>query len=223
MGETKQDRLAKGLLEGLLATTSLYVEEDDGRLVFRGERPGPEWHAHGLFARMLWTLIAGRLVRITVHKQRWRHVKTGKTCHSRPPDDLASVWFCSLVVVIALWGWVSGDAGVHRHERVAEAVALRPSPRTLQRWLSRALEHADETAMAVRRALLERSEPQPRDSYAGGERSPPKRWGGSRAVSTLHECLSLLYEGAVALDVHISTLLAEARRRQHVRSQGWLI
>ena len=79
--------------------------EADGRLVFRGVRPGSEWEGHGTFPRMLLTLLAGRLVRITVHKQRWRLRGTTQTCHSRPPDDIASVWFCSLIVATSPEQW----------------------------------------------------------------------------------------------------------------------
>ncbi|MDX1644410.1 MAG: hypothetical protein R3244_08660 [Thermoanaerobaculia bacterium] len=172
---------------------------------------------------MLFTLEDGKLVRRTVHKQRWRLRGTTTTCHSRPPDDLASVWFCSLIVATSLWGWIAGDVGLHRREPVLDALADRPSPRTVQRWLARALPHADETATALRRAVIERSEPRPMEVHVGGGRSPPhRRWGSSSAVTTLHSGLSLLYEGAAALDVHVSLLLAEARGRQHVRT-GWLI
>jgi hypothetical protein len=173
---------------------------------------------------MLFTLEAGELVRLTMHKQRWRLRGTTTTCHSRPPDDLASVWFCSLVVATSLWGWVTGDVGIHRHEPALDGLAKRPSPRTMQRWLARALPHADETATALRRAVIERSEPRPMEHHVGGGRAPPdRRWGGSSAVTTLHSGLTLLYEGAAALDVHVSLLLAEARGRQHIRTTGWLI
>jgi len=212
------------LLWGLSSVASLYEAESDGRRVFRGVRPGPQWHRHGTFERKLFTLEAGELVRITVHKQRWRLQGTTRTCHSRPPEDLASVWFCSLIVATSLWGWLTGDEGLHRRAPVLDALEERPSPRTVQRWLARALVHADETATALRRAVIERSEPRPMESHVGGGLSPPhRRWGGSSAVSTLHSGLSLLYEGAQALDVHVSLLLAEARGRQHVRKTGWLI
>src|SRR5690606_32437631 len=86
-----------------------------------------------------------------------------RTRHSRPPDDLASVWFCSLVVATALWGWLVADEGLHRHRVLVDALAEAeaPSARTVQRWLRRALAHADETATALRRAVIERSEPRP--------------------------------------------------------------
>lgn len=209
---------------GLSSASAVYEREADGRLVFRGVRPGAEWEGHGTFARMLFTLRRGELTRITVHKQRWRRRGTSETCHSRPPDDIASIWFCSLIVISALWDWLSANEGLHRHEPL-ESLTQRPSARTKQRWLARAVGHADETATALRRAVIERSEPRPMESHIGGGLSPPedrRRWADPRAVCTLRSGLSLLLEGAVALDIHVSLLLAEAHGRQLVR-QPWLL
>lgn len=223
-GTTRLEEVVPVIASGLFWTASLYTREADNRLVFRGIRPGPDWEGHGTFRRQLFTLCGERLVRITVHKQRWRRHGTTQTCHSRPPDDLASIWFCSLIVAVSLWSWLSAEEGIHRHEPVLPALGRSPSGRTLQRWLQRAVAHADETAMALRRAVIERSEPRPMESYVGGGLSPPhRRWGSSNAVRTLHSGLSLLHEGAAALDVHVSLLLAEARGRQHVRRDNWMI
>jgi len=221
---TTEERWLAVISSGLSCVSTLYRREADGRRVFRGVRPGPDWEGHGTFPRKLFTLDGGRLVRVTVHKQRWRRRGTNETCHSRPPDDLASVWFCSLIVATSLWGWLSSDMGLHRHEPLLDALEESPSPRTVQRWLRRALPHADETATAFRRAVIERSEPRPMESHVGGGLSPPhRRWGSSSAVWPLHSGLSLLFEGAAALGVHVSLLLAEARGRQHIRTTGWLI
>lgn len=210
--------------EGLSSVTDFYPEEPDGRRVFRGERPGPEWVGHGTFARMLWTLVGGSLCRVTVYKQRWRHRETGATCHSRPPDDLASVWFCSLVVATALWGWLSSEEGLHTHEPLLPALSESPSPRTVQRWMARARQHADETATALRRAVRERSEPRPREFFVRGGLSPPGGRGPAPgAVWPLRQGLFHLFEGSHSLDVHVSVLLAEARGRQHERKTDWLI
>ena len=91
--------------------------------MYRGRRPGAQWHGHGTFARKLFTLRAGELVRITVHKQRWRLAGTTQTRHSRPPDDVGSCWFCSLIVATSLWEWVCGEEGLHR--RTPTLAALR--------------------------------------------------------------------------------------------------
>jgi hypothetical protein len=211
---------------GLAAASEFYVPEADGRRVYRGERPGEGWVGHGTFRRSLFTWVHGAWTRITVYKQRWRHRETGKTRHSRPPDDLASVWFCSLVVATALWGWLVADEGLHRHRVLVDALAEAeaPSARTVQRWLRRALAHADETATALRRAVIERSEPRPMESHVRGGLSPPsRRWVDPGAVSRLRSGLFHLFEGAASLDMHVSVLLAEARGRQHAQETNWLI
>jgi hypothetical protein len=217
-------RFAQVVLHGLSSASYVYQLEADGRRVHRGARPGPQWQGHGTFARKLWTLVDGALVRVEVHKQRWRLTGTTRTCHSRPPDDLASVWFCSLVVVTALWGWLRGDDGLHRHEPAAPALSKRPSPRTVQRWLGRSLAHAEATALSLRRAVIDRCEPRPMESYVGGGLSPPRRrWGDPGKVTALRSGLFHLFEGAAALDVHVSLLLAEARGRKHGPLKTWLI
>ncbi len=213
------------LSNGLKATALFYEREADGRLVYRGERPGPEWVKHGTFARFLWTLIDGDLRRIVVHKQRWRLWGTHRTRHSQPPDQLGAVAFCGLVVIAALWSWLDSGRGAHNCEPVLPSLVDHPSPRTVQRWLQRALPHADETALALRRAVIERSEPQPKESHIGGGLSPPadrRRWADPSAITKLHSGLCRLLEGAVALAVPVSVLLAEARGRQHIR-HAWLI
>jgi hypothetical protein len=213
------------LCNSLVVTTSVYEREADGRLVYRGERPGPEWVRHGTFARFLWTLIDGELRRVVVHKQRWRLWGTHRTRHSRPPDQLGAVAFCSLVVIAALWSWLGSDRGAHTCKPVLPSLTDRPCSRTVQRWLRRALPHADETALALRRAVIERSEPQPKKSHIGGGLSPPadrRRWADPSATSKLHSGLCRLLEGAKALAVPVSILLADARGRQHTR-QDWLI
>jgi len=210
---------------GLTAAASVYEREADGRLVFRGERPGAEWLGHGTFARWLWTLVDADLRRVRVYKQRWRRRGTQQTRHSRPPDDLGSIAFCSLVVTAALWGWFASGRGVDSHDPVLPSLVVRPSRRTVQRWLRRALQHADETALALRRAVIERSEPRPMESHIGGGLSPPadrRRWADPITITKIHSGLYLLLQAAVAFAVPVSILLAEARGRQHIR-QPWLI
>lgn len=226
MDETTRTGLVEAVLQsGLTTAASVYEREADGRWVYRGQRPGSEWVGHGTFSRWLWTLVGGELRRVRVYKQRWLRRGTSETQHSRPPDDLGRVAFCSLVVLAALWGWLDSGRGVHGHAPALPALAERPAPRTVQRWLQRARPHADETALALRRAVIERSEPRPMESHIGGGLSPPadrRRWADPSATSKLHSGLCLLLRAAVALAVPVSVLLAEARGRQHIR-QSWLI
>ncbi len=226
MCETSWSQVVEGgLCDSLMFASSVYVRESDGRLVYRGERPGAEWVGHGTFARRLWTLAGSELRRVVVHKQRWRRRGSHETRHSRPPDEVGPVWFCSLVVVAAIWGWLASGRGLHGHAPVVPSLGEQPSRRTVQRWLWRALHHADETALALRRAVIERSEPRPMESSIGGGLSPPadrRRWADPSAISKLHSGLCLLLQAAVALAVPVSILLAEARERQFIR-QSWLI
>lgn len=227
MSETPSAALLQWALgHGLQAASRVYEREPDGRLVYRGQRPGPEWEGHGTTRRLLLTLIARKLVRLVVHKQRWRLRGTNTTCHSRPPDDCASVWFCSLVVALSLWGWLRSGEGVHTYEPVLDALAERPSRRTVQRWMARALPLAGATAQAVRHALIDRSEPRPWESFLGGGLSPPearRRWADPAAVHRLRLGLDLAIKGACALTTPVSLLMAEARRRQPDPDQPWLI
>lgn len=214
------------LLQGLMSSTSLYALEADGRRVYRGVRPGPDWDGHGLMQRILLTLRGGALQRVVFYKQRWRRKGTNETCHSRPPDDCASVWFCSLVVTLSLWGWLRSQQGVHTHDVPHEALAARPSPRTVQRWMTRAQPLGAATAHAVRHALIDISEPRSWESYLGGGRSPPadqRRWADPEAALALQSGLDLAIQGAFALTIPVSLLMAEARRRQPDPDQPWLI
>lgn len=226
MGETSWSGLVEAVLcSGLTVAASVYERKADGSWLYRGERPGPEWVGHGTFARGMWTLVDADLRRVRVHKQRWRLRGTHQTRHSRPPDDLGSVTFCSLVVTAALWGWLASGRGADSHDPVLPALVERPSRRTVQRWLRRARGHADETALALRRAVIERSEPRPMESHIGGGLSPPadrRRWADPSQISKLHSGLCLLLQATVAFAVPVSVLLAEARGRQHIR-QTWLI
>ena len=218
--------VAEVLRSGLTTAATVYEREPDGRRVYRGTRPGPEWVGHGTFGRKLWTLVDAELRRIEVYKQRWRRRSTNETRHSRPPDELGAVAFCSLVVIATLWGWLASSRGLHSHEPVLPSLEERPSRRTVGRWLRRALAHADETALALRRTVIERSEPRPMESHVGGGLSPPadrRRWADPSATSKLRSGLYLLLRAAVALAVPVSVLLAEARGRQHIRRQSWLI
>jgi len=131
-------------------------------------------------------------VRERLLKQRWRHV-SGETCHSRPPDDLASLHFCSLVVVLTLATWLSSDAGVHAHEPPA-ALTERPAPRTLQRWQARALalSLSSSTEQHLRAAVLERGEPRPMKKLFPSGLSPPgeddhRRWRDAPGLASVQK------------------------------------
>lgn len=205
-----------------------YTRRPDDSLYHHGTRPGLDWIGHGSFPRLLYVLAADGLTRVTLHKQRWKRrdpvAGLPRTCHSRPPNDLAQVWSCAAVVALSLWSWLSADDGLHTHEPVLAELREHPSTRTLQRWLARALPLAMATQQALRRATIERSEPRPVEQLFESGLSPPKRrWRDPHSVYRLKTGLAYLITGSVTLDVTIPRLLAEARGRQHRKDRPFLI
>ncbi len=197
--------------------TTGYRRRHDGSYLYRGERPAGGWHAHGTTPRVLRCLVGGRLVQVRLHKQRWKHVESGSTCHSRPADDVPRVRSCSLVVVLLLWSWLWSDVGLWRQRPALPALGSAATPRTLQRWMRRALADARRTAQALRATLIERIEPRPVESLPPRGRGPPeehfRRWSDPAAASTLSRALTIAVFGAKELSLPTARLLAVARRR----------
>ncbi|MBI4933412.1 MAG: hypothetical protein HY828_06005 [Actinobacteria bacterium] len=163
-------------------------------------------------------MIGGHLTSVWLLKQRWLDASTGRTCHSRPPDDVPWLHFCTLVIALKLWSWLDGGRGVASAPSVVEDVDDRPCPRTVQRWLLRAQRYAMEIQQAIRLAVIERSEPRPVETLFPGGLSPPdhlvrRRWRDPPALDKLWRALALLMSGARGLCVPAAVLLAEARGR----------
>jgi hypothetical protein len=110
------------IANGLMSASSLYDVEGDG-----GARPRPEWEGHGPMARVLLTLRGGELVRLPFFKQRWRRKGTNETLRSLPPDDCTSLWFCSLLVAVSLWRWLSSGDGAHAYTPVLDELVRHRS------------------------------------------------------------------------------------------------
>ena len=206
------------LLGSSLAFAGKCYDLVDGRFVYRRSRPGPGWHAHGTFTRTLWILKAGMLTSVVVAKQRWLEAATGHTRHDRPPDDLPWLHFCSLVIAMKLWAWLDGGRGLENAPAVLEDRDDRPSPRTQQRWLVRALPYALRLQQAIRLAVIERCEPRPVETLFPGGLSPPesllrRSWRDPPALDKLWRALAFLTGGALGLEVPAAVLLAEARGR----------
>lgn len=208
-----------------IASSSIYERRADGYLLFHGERPGADWVVHGVLHRRLWTLVDGEPFRAHLLKTRWRQT-LGGTCHSRPPDDVAQVWFCSLVIVLSLWAWVASGKGVHAYDDAFPSLAERPSRRTVQRWMARALALAMTTQQLLRQAVIERGEPRPMKRLFPTGLAPPldsrRRWENRPKVESLWAGLEIVVDGAVTLDVPLPLLLAEARRRM-TRGESFLL
>jgi hypothetical protein len=212
------EQIAEASRNSLALIGDGYVVGEDGVLEYRGERPGRGWHVHGWFERWLWVLVAGVPERRRLRKRRWLSVDTGGTCHSRPPDDWGPGYFCWLIVVLKLWPWLNGDAGLHNVAEVSHALDNHACSRTVQRWLRRLCGRALEIQQAIRNALIERCEPRPVEHLFPKGLSPPeslsqRRWREPESVATLHRALTMLFVGAVELSIPTTVLLAEARGR----------
>jgi len=211
------EQIAEASRNSLAVLSGGYVERD-GVLEFPGKRPGPGWHIHGWLERWLWLLVEGLPVRRRLRKRRWLQVSTGSTCHSRPPDDWGPGYFCWLIVILKLWPWLNGDAGLHNVAQVSHALDDHACTRTVQRWLRKLGARALEIQQAIRSALIERCEPRPVEHLFPGGLSPPeslarRRWREPDSVTTLHRALTMLFVGVIELDLPTAVLLAEARGR----------
>ena len=210
--------LREAVWSGLLVAGRVYGRRSDGDLVYSGARPGPGWHRHGSFPRKVRTLVRGVVRRVRVHKARWLDPATGRTCHSRPPDDLPRLHSCLLIVALKVWAWLDGPRGVQHPAEVVDTLQDEPVPRTVQRWLARALPYAMEIQQAVRLAVIERSEPRPVETLFPGGLSPPvyltrRPWRDPPALDKLWRALAMLLGGALRLCIPAAVLLAEARGR----------
>jgi hypothetical protein len=121
-------------------------------------------------------------------------------------------------VVLKLWPWLNGAAGLHNAKEVTHTLDDIPSSRTVQRWLRRASDIAIELQQQSRHALIERCEPRPVEHLFPKGLSPPeslsrRRWKEPEVVTTLHRALTMLFVGAVQANTPTTVLLAEARGR----------
>ena len=206
----------------LAMVSGVYARRPDGSLYHRGIRPGKDWHAHGTCLRLLFVLTATGVARVVIHKQRWKRREAvgglQRTCHSRPPDDLAQVWSCATVVVLSLYCWLNSDKGLHRYQAEIPALDDFPSRRTVQRWLARAAPLGLATQQAVRRTLIEKYEPRPLKQLFQGGVPPPclgiaRRWLQPVQVWQLATGLAFIVHGSLQLHHPTPRLLAEARGR----------
>lgn len=218
-GTYASEQLHQVIAWSLFFCADIYQRRAGGELQFDGERPGPGWHAHGYFAVQRFVLAQGEVRRVRLWKQRWFHPGEKRSCHSRPPDELAGVGVCTLILVLLLWSWLDGDRGLLTSEPVLPDLSHCASTRTVQRWFRRLLPDAMSIQQAIRLALIERSEPRPVEQMFPSGLPPPAglvrrlRRGPSAEFVRLWRALALLLGGAIKLDVQVAVLLAEARGR----------
>jgi hypothetical protein len=207
------------LRDSLFALGWVYGPPRAGKCFFQGTRPGPDWYGHGYFPRWLTMLVSGKPLTVCVFKHRWIHKVTGKTCHSRPPDDPVLVRFCTLIVVLRIYAAVSSKSGFCNRPEAFEGLETGcGSDRTVQRWTSRAVENGMEILQAIRLSIIEESEPRPMERLFDGGLSPPdavmrRRWKSPLLLRQMYLGYEMLLVTARTFLRHASILLAGARWR----------
>ena len=204
--------------DSLFVASRLYTQRPDGSLRYDGERPGPTWHIHGYLDVRVWVLTDGVVRRVLLSKRRWYEPDAKVTCHSRPPDAPVGARSSTLVVFVALWSWLSGEAGLHRYASVFPGIDRCASRRTVQRWLDRVRPHAMAIQHAILRAVIERSEPRPVERLFPQGLPPPRsllrrHWKDPTMVGRLFRALVIAVAGCIEFQIPVSILLAEARGR----------
>ena len=205
--------------DSLFALGGIYRPHKNGTYVYVGERPDAEWYGHGYFPRWLTMLVEGQALKVCVYKHRWIHKRTGKTTHSRPPDDPYLVRFCTLIVMLRVWATVSSRLGFHNRREAYEGMETGcGSDCTVQRWTSRMMSNGMEIQQAIRLMLIEESEPRPMERLFEGGLSPPDAVMKRRRLSPqnhlrLYHGIAMLLVASRELAKHASCLLAGARRR----------
>lgn len=209
------------LYSSFLVVCGLLTPAGSGVVRYRGERPGPEWHAHGSFDKRITVLQQGKPRQVVLRKQRWRLRGTNATCHSRPPDDPVRVRFCVTIIVLQLWACLISAVGFHhRAEVLPDLEEAAGSDRTVKRWMARAMRNALLVQQAIRQAILAmtRVEPRPEEDMFRRGRAPPaalvRRYRfNTESATTLWRALDMLFVAAKQLPGDLALLLAEARRR----------
>ncbi len=217
-GISQPSQLQHLIRDSLFEVSGEYRRRPGGELQFDGDRPGPDWHAHGYFSCRVWMLADGRPLQRRLWKRRWLLVGTTRTCHSCPPDVLPGIRFCSLVVTLKLWAWLDADAGLHKYPEFVDGLRGCGSRRSVQRWLRKLLPRAMDIQQAIRLAVINRCEPRPLERIFPCGLDPPlrvhrKRWRDGSLVYPLWTALAMLFGASNDLEIPIATLLAEARGR----------
>ena len=210
---------SRWLRDSLFAISGIYTPLGEGRYLYYGERPSKTWYGHGYFSKSLTVLRGGHPEKIELYKHRWEDQETGATTHSRPPDDPAYVGCSSLIIVLRIWAVINSEKGFYNREEVYPGLWEGcGSNRTVQRWTQRAFANSIEIQQAIRRYLIDKSEPRPAERLFVGGLSPPdgvekRRWKSSTKLKELYRAYAMLLVASRELAQHASCLLAGARRR----------
>jgi hypothetical protein len=132
-------------------------------------------------------------------------------------------------IVVILFVVLDGEREIESYDLDFPLLKGEPprSPRTVLRWMSRAFPLALRLQDAIRREVIEKSEPQPVEQLFPGGIPPPdrfsrRRWKAWDQAPFLWQGLAWLFSGAVQLSIPVSVLLAGARGRLSP-SDPWLI
>ena len=200
---------------GLIGT---YDRATDGSLRFEGSRPGARWHRHDWKPLTLHFVCDGGFRGVVIHRRRWRLQGTNQTRLDRAPDETCGARFAFVFILLKLSSWLLSGRGLHTYDERFRSLGVAGARRSVQRWLHRLLPAAATLVGALRTAVIERSEPQPIERLFPGGLSPPeairrRRWKDSDATYRLATGLAFLVEGAAALSISATALLAEAQQR----------
>ena len=195
----------------------MYDVDEEDRHVYVGSRPSEDlegrWHGHGYTESWPWLVRDGAIVCVCVRKHRWRHLVTGGTVTSQPPDLLPRRRVCTLLIACLVFAALTAPAGLHT--RGPDAPAVR-SLRQQQRDLAAACSLAELSQQAIRIAVMERSAPRPAETLWKGGLDPPlelARRCHHSSAPVAWTALQILRVSAEKLRTPTSFLLAEARGR----------
>ena len=142
-----------------------------------------------------------------------------------PPDVIAHIPICTLVIVALLWSYLQGQSGIHNS--IPPELEGAAEPRTLARYLRRAKAVCLETQQAVREVLIETIEPRPWEQCFAQGRSPPerliKRHRNPSQAGMLWRALAMLLSGSETLSANPSLLMARARTKAKLRGSRFLL
>lgn len=188
-------------------------------ICFNGDRRGPEWHAHSTTTKWIWLIVADRLRQLRLRrsqvvKQRWKHVETGKTIHSRPAWDVPHSPYGLDVAFALIALWLLAGTGLHHLDW--PWADDRPSRSTVQRWLARLDPDGELWLQAIRNAVIEHVAPRRMEEIlpAGGIPPPEGRARRDQVIAhagKLRSSAWILQEAAHSLTISIPSLLVVAR------------
>lgn len=190
-----------------------------------GTREG-RYHSHGGFLRWLKTLVDGGIERIRLRKPRFLCLTCGKTFSLHPPETIPRKSYCSFLIILFLWSYLTSSEGMH--QCLPGEFSEDVSARTVARYLWSARRVATETQQFIREVLIQKIEPRPVEELFPGGLDPPEslRRKQSKEPDTawsLWRALHMLRQGAQAIPIDPRTLLAWANQTSQAKKRFFLL